>query len=86
MRRYTVHIIDPYLTYSTVSGADAKGTKAPKSLSVLAGESLFLRLSTDAGSEWGEEYAVSWMTSNEEVAKVDDGRVYALSSVNDPFI
>ena len=74
-RRYTVHIIDPVL--KLVNGD--KTEDVPRKLTLMPGVRQELALVVNGVEAWESDYAVSWTTSNEEVAKVDDGEIYTLA-------
>ncbi len=78
-KRYTIHVVDPYLAAVSGSGETEKTEKIKSTLTLLPGMSRQLLMAADGPEDWAEEYPVSWTTSNEEVAKVDDGMVHTLA-------
>ena len=80
-KRYTVHIIDPYISLLNRTGDDEEHIAVTNPITVLTGSKMELKLNVDGveNDEWEDLYAVSWTSSNDEIAKVDDGTVWAYS-------
>ena len=76
--RYTVHVIDPYITEINDYGKYVVGKSA---ITLTPGSKHMLFMEADGIGEndrIDDYYEISWDSSNEEVAKVEDGEVYTL--------